>query len=192
MGLKHPLQIGAGVGAVQRLLQPPCSVKEQQGYMRDAILVGQLPSIGDHLPAAYSFNLWWIGRCLGLRLGFRVASCVSRAKHLRFLYGLSALIKPLTRPLTKRRAENDGPPYIAGRFAVLEYGMSKDIKSNTPSRRRVLKATAATFATLGAAPVAFANTAPQLMRHASREIVLEFDVVPGHVQGVPASELNRT
>ena len=75
---------------------------------------------------------------------------------------------------------------------MLEYGMSKDIKSNTPSRRRVLKATAATVATLGAAPVAFANTAPQLMRHASREIVLEFDVVPGHVQGVPASELNRT
>jgi len=75
---------------------------------------------------------------------------------------------------------------------VVEWSMSKDIKSNAPTRRRVLKATAATVATLGAAPVAFANTAPQLMRHASREIVLEFDVVPGHVQGVPASELNRT
>lgn len=48
------------------------------------------------------------------------------------------------------------------------------------------------MATLGVAPSALANTAPQLMRHASREIVLQFDVVPGRMQGLPASELIRS
>lgn len=39
--------------------------------------------------------------------------------------------------------------------------------------------------------MAQANSGPQLMHHASREIVLQFDVVPGVAKGVPASELFR-
>lgn len=61
-----------------------------------------------------------------------------------------------------------------------------------PTRRGVIKTGLATVAATCATPQAFANTPPQLMRHASREIVLQFDVAPGLAQGVPSSDLNRS
>jgi len=72
-------------------------------------------------------------------------------------------------------------------LAYVEVMESKHIST----RRALLKTGTAAVATLSVAPAALANTAPQLMRHASREIVLQFDVVPGRAVGVAASELTR-
>ena len=58
-----------------------------------------------------------------------------------------------------------------------------------PTRRQVLKSGAAATAVSVTAPQALANTAPQLMRHASREIVLQFDVTPGQAKGVAPHKL---
>ena len=61
-----------------------------------------------------------------------------------------------------------------------------------PTRRQVLKSGVAATAVSVTAPQALANTAPQLMRHASREIVLQFDVAPGQAEGLAPSELKRS
>ena len=61
-----------------------------------------------------------------------------------------------------------------------------------PARRDLLKTGTAAMAALGVAPQAYANTAPQLMRHASREIVLQFDVTPGLAKGSLPSDLKRS
>lgn len=59
----------------------------------------------------------------------------------------------------------------------------RNTPTRQPTRRAVIKTGTAAVAALTTAPGAFANTAPQLMRHASREIVLEFDVTPGNNPG---------
>lgn len=51
--------------------------------------------------------------------------------------------------------------------------------SKKPTRRDVVAGAGAAALTLSVTP-AMANIAPQLMRHASREIILEFDIPAGN------------
>jgi len=64
-------------------------------------------------------------------------------------------------------------------------------RSKKQTRRTLLKTGTAAAVGLSVAPLARANTAPQLMRHASREIVLQFNVAPGLAKGVLPSELKH-
>jgi len=58
-----------------------------------------------------------------------------------------------------------------------------DTPLGAPTRRNVIKTGTTAALAFTAAPMAFAGTAPQLPRHASREIILEFNVTAGTGSG---------